>query len=266
MQYKLVAFDLDGTLLGEELLLRPRVLSAIERMRERGIQGCIVTGRMYRAALPFVRQLQFTAPVVCYQGAAVIDPQTDDVLQDMPLPNAQALDLEAYARRNALHIQLYANDRYYCEERNRYSDLYAKISGVEPIVVPSLTRTFETWDATKACIIAEPDVVVEHLPRVRNLCADRAYVTRSIPWFIEVMNSRVNKGKSLEIVARYLDIPMEQVLAIGDSWNDAPLLQAAGFGVAMGSAPPELREVADAVVGDVENDGVAEAVERFVLA
>ncbi len=266
MKFKLVAFDLDGTLLGEELLLRPRVLSAIRAMRERGIQGCVVTGRMYRAALPFVRQLQFTAPVVCYQGAAVIDPQTDDVLQDVPLPNAQALALEQYARENGLHIQLYANDRYYCEQRNRYPDLYAKISGVEPIVVPSLPRQFEAWDATKACIIAEPEIVAAHLPRVRDLCGDRAYVTRSIPWFIEVMNSNVNKGKSLEIVARHLNIPMDEVLAVGDSWNDAPLLQAAGFGVAMGSAPPELVEVADAVVADVQNDGVAEAVERFVLA
>jgi Cof subfamily protein (haloacid dehalogenase superfamily) len=266
MPYKLVAFDLDGTLLGEELLLRPRVLSAIAEMRERGVEGCIVTGRMYRAALPFVRQLQFTAPVVCYQGAAVIDPQTDEVLQDVPLPNAEALELEEYARAHSLHIQLYANDRYYCEHRNRYSDLYAKISGVEPVIVPSLPRQFETWDATKVCIIAEPEIVREHLPRVRDLCGERAYVTRSIPWFIEVMNANVNKGKSLEIVARHLGVPMDGVLAIGDSWNDKPLLQAAGFGVAMGSAPPELREVADAVVADVENDGVAEAVERFVLA
>jgi Cof subfamily protein (haloacid dehalogenase superfamily) len=265
VKYKLVAFDLDGTLLGEELLLRPRVLSAIGKMRELGVQGCIVTGRMYRAALPFVRQLQFTAPVVCYQGAAVVDPQTDDVLQDVPLPNAEALALETYAKSNGLHVQLYANDRYYCEERNRYSDLYANISGVEPIVVPSLSRQFETWDATKACIIAEPDVVEQHLPRVRALLGERAYVTKSIPWFIEVMNSQVNKGKSLEIVARYLDVPLEEVLAIGDSWNDAPLLKAAGFGVAMGSAPQELREIADVVVADVENDGVAEAVERFVL-
>jgi Cof subfamily protein (haloacid dehalogenase superfamily) len=266
VKYNLVAFDLDGTLLGEELLLRPRVLSAIERMRERGVQGCIVTGRMYRAALPFVRQLRFTAPVVCYQGAAVIDPQTDDVLQDVPLANAKALELTAYAKGNGLHIQLYANDRYYCEERNRYSDLYAKISGVEPIVVPSLERQFETWDATKVVIIAEPEVAAQHLPRVQALCGDEAYVTRSIAWFIEVMNSKVNKGKSLEIVARYLDVPMDRVLAIGDSWNDAPLLKAAGFGVAMGSAPSELRAVADAVVADVESDGVAEAVERFVLS
>jgi Cof subfamily protein (haloacid dehalogenase superfamily) len=263
---KLVAFDLDGTLLGEELLLRPRVLAAIEKMRERGVQGCIVTGRMYQAALPFVRQLQFTAPVVCYQGAAVVDPQTDDVLQDTPLPNGEALELDAYAREHGLHIQLYANDRYYCEQRNQYVALYAKISGVEPIVVPSLRTQFELWDSTKAVMIAEPEVILEHLPRVQKLCGDRAYVTRSIAYFLEVMNSKVNKGKSLEIVARYLGIPMSDVLAIGDSWNDAPLLQAAGFGVAMGSAPAELRNVADAIVADVENDGVAEAIERYVLA
>jgi Cof subfamily protein (haloacid dehalogenase superfamily) len=263
---KLVAFDLDGTLLGEELLLRPRVLAAIEKMRERGVQGCIVTGRMYRAALPFVRQLEFTAPVVCYQGAAVIDPQTDEVLLDTPLPNAEALALETYARDNGLHIQLYANDRYYCERRTQYAALYAKISGVEPIVVPSLRRQFETWDATKACIIAEPGVILEHLPKVQRLCGDRAYVTRSISYFLEVMNSKVNKGKSLEIVAGSLGVPLSEVMAIGDSWNDAPLLQTAGFGVAMGSAPAELRDVADAVVADVENDGVAEAIERYVLA
>lgn len=266
MKFKLVAFDLDGTLLGKELLLRPRVLSAISKMRERGVLGCVVTGRMYRSALPFVRQLQFSAPVVCYQGAAVIDPETDDVLQDVPLLNAGALKLEAYARENGLHVQLYANDQYYCEALNKYSELYAKISGVEPIVVPSLARQFESWDATKGVIIAEPEIVSEHLPRVQALLGDAAYVTRSIPWFIEVMNSKVNKGKSLEVVARYLDVPMEQVLAVGDSWNDAPLLKAAGFGVAMGSAPDELRNVADAIVADVENDGVAEAVERFVLA
>ncbi len=263
---QLVAFDLDGTLLGEELLLRPRVRSAIQAMQERGVRGCIVTGRMYRSALPFVRQLKFDAPVVCYQGAAVIDPQTDEVLADVPLPNAQALAVARYAKENGLHAQLYANDRYYCEQRTQYAALYAKISGVEPIVVPSLQEQFAAWDATKACIIAEPEIVLAHLPRVRALCGSAAYVTRSIAYFLEVMNAKVNKGRSLEIVARHLGVSLERVLAIGDSWNDAPLLEAAGFGVAMGSAPPELRQVADAVVADVENDGVAEAVERFVLA
>lgn len=263
---KLVAFDLDGTLLGEKLLLRPRVLSAIAAMRERGVEGCVVTGRMYRAALPFVRQLRFEAPVVCYQGAAVVDPESDEVLLNTPLENAVALELEAYAREAGLHIQLYANDRYYCEERNRYAELYAKISGVEPVIVPSLREEFRFSDATKACVIAEPESALEHLPRIQTLLGERAYVTRSIPWFVEVMSPKVNKGKALAIVAEHVKVPLSEVMAVGDSWNDAPLLTTAGFGVAMGSAPSELRDVADAVVADVESDGVAEALERFVLS
>lgn len=261
----MVAFDLDGTLIGEELQVRPRVTQAIAAMRERGVQGCVVTGRMFRAALPFARGLGFDAPIICYQGAAVVDPDKDIVLLDTPLPNAATLEVEAYARSRKLHIQLYKNDRYYCEERNRYSDLYAKLSDSEPIVVPSLREEFRFSESTKACIIAEPEVVDREIDGVRQAMGPRAYVTRSIPWFIEVMDPRVDKGKAFELVARTLAIPLERTMAIGDSWNDVPLLRAAGFGVAMGSSPPELRAVSDAVVGDVANDGVAEALERYVL-
>jgi hypothetical protein len=234
-------------------------------MRERGVQGCIVTGRMFRAALPFARGLGFDAPIICYQGAAVVDPLKDTVLLDVPLPNAAALEVEAYARSRRLHIQLYKNDRYYCEQRNRYSDYYAKLSDSEPIIVPSLREEFRFSDATKACIIAEPEVVDREIDGVRQAMGPRAYVTRSIPWFIEVMDPKVDKGKALEFVAHTLGIPLERTMAIGDSWNDVPLLRAAGFGAATIPSPPELRAVSDAVVADVANDGVAEALERYVL-
>lgn len=243
----------------------PRVADAIAAMRALGVHGCIVTGRMYRAALPFARRLGFDAPIICYQGAAVIDTLRDEVLLDVPLSNEAALEAEAYARSRKLHIQLYKNDRYYCEERNRYSDLYARLSESEPVVVPSLREEFRYSDATKACIIAEPKVVDREIDGVRQALGTRAYVTRSIPWFIEVMNPNVDKGKALALVAQHAGVPLEETMAIGDSWNDVPLLSAAGFGVAMGSSPAELRAVSDAVVSDVAHDGVAEALERYVL-
>jgi len=235
-------------------------------MRALGVQGCIVTGRMYRAALPFARGLGFDAPVICYQGAAVIDPLKDEVLLDVPLANEAALEVEAYARSRNLHIQLYKNDRYYCEERNRYSDFYARLAESEPVVVPSLREEFRYSDATKACIIAEPEVVDREIDGVRQAMGTRAYVTRSIPWFIEIMDPNVDKGKALALVARRAGVPLEETMAIGDSWNDIPLLRAAAIGIAMGSSPAELRAVSSAVVSDVAHDGVAEALERYVLS
>jgi len=257
---------LDGTLIGDDLHVRPRVADAIAAMRALGVQGCIVTGRMYRAALPFARGLGFDAPVICYQGAAVIDPLKDEVLLDVPLANEAALEVEAYARSRNLHIQLYKNDRYYCEERNRYSDFYARLAESEPVVVPSLREEFRYSDATKACIIAEPEVVDREIDGVRQAMGTRAYVTRSIPWFIEIMDPNVDKGKALALVARRAGVPLEETMAIGDSWNDIPLLRAAAIGIAMGSSPAELRAVSSAVVSDVAHDGVAEALERYVLS
>jgi len=263
---KLVAFDVDGTLVGRDLTISARVRDAIAKMQGAGIAGCLVTGRMYRATLPFARDLRFDTPVVCYQGAAVIDPATDEVLHHLVLENDVVSDLIASAENDRVHLQLYRNDEYYCESRNRFSDFYASLAMTQPVVVPSLREAFAYSGATKAVIVADAPDAARYAESLRGMLGDRANVTRSLPEFVETINAKVDKGDALRIVAERLGASMDEVVAIGDSWNDAPLLRAAGFGIAMGSAPDELRAVAHAVVGDVAHDGVAEALERYVLA
>ncbi len=263
---QLVAFDVDGTLAGRDLAISDRVKDAVAKMRDSGVAGCLVTGRMYRATLPFARTLHLDSPIICYQGAAILDPATDDVLAHSALANEVVRELIGLTERDGMHLQLYRNDEYYCEARNRFSELYASLSLTEPVIVPSLREAFAYSPATKAVIIADVAAACEYGRRLQEHFANRAYVTRSLPEFVEVLDSNADKGNALRFVAGRLGIPVEATLAIGDSWNDAPLLRAAGFAVAMGSAPPELCEIADAVVGDLAHDGVAEALERFVLA
>ncbi|MFN2529288.1 MAG: Cof-type HAD-IIB family hydrolase [Candidatus Baltobacteraceae bacterium] len=262
---QLLALDLDGTLIDKKLQIQPRVKTAIATARAHGVRGCIVTGRMFRAALPFARQLMFDTPVICYQGAAIIDPESDEVLRHDSLKNETVRELIAKCKADRKHLQLFANDQYYVEEQNEFSDLYAQLSRAHPIVVEALEVQFSTSPATKAVVIDRPDAVSAYRKELETAFAGKAYVTRSCPEFIEVLNPAVNKGDALRFVAARLGIEMEAVMAVGDSWNDAPLLEAAGFGVAMGSAPAELRAVAAAVVADYDHDGVAEAVEKFVL-
>ncbi len=262
---KLLALDLDGTLIGRDLLLRPRVLAAVAKAREQGVSGCLVTGRMFRAALPYARELSLDAPIICYQGAAVCDPNTDEVWRHTPLPNATALAVARLAKADGFHVQLYANDKYYVERENRFSDLYAQLALMRPIVVESLEETFRFSDATKAVIIDDAQRIAGYAPQLERAFRTQAYVTRSYPQFLEVLHPAVDKGEALRFVADRLGLEMDCVVAIGDSWNDEPLLRAAGFGIAMDSAPPELQAVAQAVVPDVSRDGVADAIERYVL-
>ncbi|HEX3370640.1 MAG TPA: Cof-type HAD-IIB family hydrolase [Candidatus Cybelea sp.] len=263
---RLVAFDVDGTLVGRNLSISNAVRSAVERMKAAGVAGCLVTGRMYRATLPFARELGFDAPIICYQGAAIIDPESDAVLDHRAVENDVVRELASLAERDRVHLQLYRNDEYYCEERNRFSELYASLAQTEPVVVPSLREAFAYSPATKGVVVADAPEAEAYALKLHDALGERAYVTRSLPEFVEILNPQVDKGAALRFVAERLGVPLEQTAAIGDSWNDAPLLRAAGLGIAMGSSPPELREAADAIVADLEHDGVAEAIERFVLA
>jgi Cof subfamily protein (haloacid dehalogenase superfamily) len=262
----LLALDLDGTVIDDSLTISPAVRSAIQSAIARGVHVAIATGRMFRATLPYARELGVRGPIVCYQGAGVFDTESGNALFEEPVPNAVAMRVYERAKRDGFHLQMYKNDRFYVEEDDEYTAIYARLAGVEAIVVDSLAREFAGCGSMKVNMNADAVRIADYEPKMREYLGEEAYVTRSLPEFLEVMNPRVNKGRALHFIADYLGIPMERTMAVGDSYNDVTMLQAAGLGVAMGSSPRELKAVAQAVVGDWRHDGVAEAIERFVLS
>ncbi|HYZ17439.1 MAG TPA: Cof-type HAD-IIB family hydrolase [Candidatus Acidoferrum sp.] len=262
---RLVALDLDGTLIGPDLVIRPRVRDAILRAREAGAEITIVTGRMFAAARPFADALRITGPIVCYQGAAIFDVATGATLRQTPVQSDVTREVLEWAHVHGVHAQCYADDTLYVEAINRFSERYTSLARVEPVLVPSLRAEFAHRPTIKIVLVDEPERSNQHLEALKTLLGSRAYLTRSNVDFVEVVDPAVNKGEALRFIADRFNVPLEETLAVGDAWNDLPLLTAAGVGVAMGSAPPELLARADAVVGDVAHDGVAEAIERFVL-
>jgi Cof subfamily protein (haloacid dehalogenase superfamily) len=262
---RLVALDLDGTLIGKDLTISPRVRESIAAARKRGAEITIVTGRMFAAARPFAETLGITGPLVCYQGAAIYEAGTGRVLRETPVrQDVTRQVLEWCAERN-VHVQCYSDDKLFVDHINRFSKRYAALARVEPTLVPSLREAFADRPSIKVVLVDDPDRAAAYLAELKPLLGDRAYITRSHIDFVEVVSPDVNKGEALAFVAERYGATLAETLAVGDAWNDVPLIDAAGVGVAMGSGPPELFARADAVVGDVAHDGVAEAIERFVL-
>jgi Cof subfamily protein (haloacid dehalogenase superfamily) len=262
---RLVALDLDGTLIGEDLVLRPRVREAVAAAQAQGVAVTIVTGRMFAAARPFAQALGVRGPIVCYQGAAIFDAATGATLRQTPVRPDVTRDTLQWAHEHGVHAQCYADDTLYVEEINRFSKRYTELARVEPVLVPSLRTAFAERPTIKIVLVDDPERADQHLAALRALLGERAYLTRSHVDFVEVVDPAVNKGEALAFVAQRCDVPLDATLAVGDAWNDVPLLDAAAVGVAMGSGPPELLAHADHVVGDVAHDGVAEAIERYVL-
>lgn len=263
---RLIALDLDGTVIGSDLIVRDRVRESIIRAQAQGIAVTIVTGRMFAAARPFAESLGITGPIVCYQGAGIFDVGSGALVQQTPLAQDVTRLVLDRAQADVFHAQCYADDRLFVQEMNAFAEKYMRLSRVQPIVVPSLRDEFAHRPTLKIVLVDEAERATAYTETLKTLLGASAYVTRSHPDFVEVLDPNVDKGRALHWVAAHYGVPVDATLAVGDSWNDLPLLGAAGIGVAMGSAPAEVLARADAVVADVEHDGVAEAIERYALA
>ncbi len=263
---RLIALDLDGTVIGPDLLVRERVRESVIRAQAQGIAVTIVTGRMFAAARKFAQALGITGPIVCYQGAGIFDVADGTIVAQTPVAQDVTREVLAKAKADVFHAQCYADDRLYVETSSGFTAKYVKLSQVEPIVVPSLIEAFADRPTLKIVLVDEAERATAYTETLKTLLGDRAYITRSDPSFVEVLDPNVDKGRALRFIAAHYGVPIDATLAVGDSWNDLPLLDAAGMGIAMGSAPAEVMARADAVVADVEHDGVAEAIERYALA
>ena len=260
---RFLACDMDGTLFRRDLKISQRVQDAIAAAQRAGVTIALATGRMPAAAKPFVDMLDLAGPQIYYNGALV---QTTDgeTLFSLPVDSPVAQSVVRFSRAASMHLNAYVGDTIYVERLSAEAEFTRTLNRVNPVVVPDLEE-FLVQAPTKLVIVRLPSVEDGLIPQLRAEFNDRLSVSSSVPQYCEMVNPKVDKGQALLAVAARLGIPISEVGAIGDGDNDLTLLQTAGVAFAMGNATSRVKSVADHVVGSVEEDGVAEAIERFVL-
>jgi Cof subfamily protein (haloacid dehalogenase superfamily) len=273
---RLILSDLDGTLLDERLVLDPRDVAAAGRARAAGVRVGVATGRMYRSGLPHALGLGADVPLICYQGALIkelppdgdprADPDQAAVLYQRGVPGDLCLEVLNLCRRRGYSLNAYQNDHLYVDGINQDVLFYTEIAQVEAeVAIDPPLQELLAQGSTKLTVVAEDlDRFTTALSELRELVGDRCEVTRSLVGFCEITSQDVDKGHALIWLCRHLGFDPSEVVALGDAPNDLPLLKAAGTKVAVETAAPEVRAIADWLVPGPGRGGLAELVRRVL--
>ncbi|WP_274649227.1 Cof-type HAD-IIB family hydrolase [Paenibacillus humicola] len=262
--YKMIAIDIDDTLLTDDLVVTPGTKAALAEAVASGVFVTLATGRMFPSAKKIAMQTELNVPIITYQGSLVKTLMDEQVLYERKVPQDVAEELLAFCRERGLHLQLYIDDVLYVAEDNEKSRDYAGLSKIPFVVEPDLGKLIGR-PSTKMLIIDEPAVLDELKTELGGLFGDRVHITKSKPHYLEFMHKEGTKGHAIAFMAQHIGCSLDEVIAIGDSWNDHEMIEVAGLGVAMGNALPRLKEIADYVTVSNNEEGVRRVIEKFVL-
>jgi len=262
---RVIAADLDGTLLPLLLdgtqALTPLTVRTVRALDHAGIGTILVTGRMFRSAARYARDLGLEGPVAAYQGALIREVGTGRLLHHDPLSVELALEVLSLLEPRGHPANLYIEDELYVARRTEEVERYERLSGMKPNVVGTLS-SFLDRPTTKIGVGGDPAVIDGLLTGLQAHFGRRLIVVKTWPFFLEMTSPTATKARALQILGERLGFAARDVLAFGDSYNDADMLAWAGTGVAMRGAPPEVVAAADFVCDPVEEDGFA----RYLLS
>ena len=268
---KILVLDIDGTIAGKSNQVTARVKNAIKEVQKKGIKVALATGRMYCSALRFHQDIGADLPIIAYNGAWMQNPVNSEILLHQPVNKNIAQELLTYFKdkqqNSDLEVHLYFDDQLYVEDFTSNTDYYVERSGIGANVVDSFASLLENQPTKLLSLSNDPELISSLLQDLKQRYSnDDLYLTQSSPIYLEATQAGVNKGSAVSyLVEKILGFSADELMTMGDNFNDYSMLEYAGFSVAMGSAPMRVQEVADAVTTSVEEDGVADAIERFLL-
>jgi Cof subfamily protein (haloacid dehalogenase superfamily) len=223
----------------------------------------IVTGRMYRSVRPYVEQAGLDEPVVCYQGAVVADSASGEFLRHEPIPLELAREVIGAVRAEGVHLNCYVNDELYVAEHTAEAQAYASFQHIPVHEVGDLLGWLQE-PPTKLVAVGEPKRLDALEERMKAHFGSRAYISKSLPFFLEFASPEVTKASGLAFVAAHLGFSQERTVAFGDGENDVELLDWASYAVAVANAHERVLEVANFVCPPVNDEGVAQVLEAFL--
>lgn len=267
MPIKLIVLDLDDTLLRDDHSISNRTKAALMKAQEYGIKVALASGRSTFGMVASAEELslaEYGGFILSFNGGKIMNYQLKEELFSSSLPLPAVKKLYEISQREGVFIHTYVGNEIITETDNPYTKIASGLSNLPINLVTSFVEGVKE-EVGKVLMCGDPDKMKDVEAKLKTELADDFSVMRSKPFFVEFTEKGVTKGTSLSHLIQKYGIKQEEVMAIGDSYNDQEMIKFAGLGVAMGNAPDDIKELADHVTDTNMNDGVAKVVEEFVL-
>ena len=274
MSYKLFVADMDGTLLNDNKELADRDIQTIKKLQDFGVKFAVATGRHDSMIKSYLKHLDLAVPVISCNGAIVREPFSDQIFLSEALPKEQSLRVIDICKERNVSFHIYGHESIFGEKLSHKMLYYHNLNKT----LPSKERTkLVTVPDCKGIVLNEPEPlykfliisdkdkcmvdIIGQLSEIEGLT-----VCQSMPELCDVMKGGISKAYALQTLAESLGIKRNEIVAIGDQYNDIDLIEYAGLGIAVANAEDALKEKADIVTTSNNNeDAVSEAIEKFLL-
>ncbi len=270
MKYKVLAFDIDGTLVNSKKEITPRTKEAITAAAKQGCKIVIASGRPAKGIDRYVEELnlkELGGYVLCTNGAKIISCADGSYVHNILLPQEYYGEICDLAKSEGVHLMTYDYEGNTVVSEtidDPYLQLEARINGLARKEIPDM-KTFLDYPVNKFLMLGDGDVLTEVEKHVWEKLHDRMEVYRSEPFFLEIMPKNVHKAFGLEKLIESLGVKREELMAFGDGYNDKTMLEYAGMGVAMSNGVEATKAAADYIAPSNNEDGIAEVIRKFVL-
>lgn len=267
MPYKLIALDMDGTLLNEKKEISFRNKQAIKEARENGKSVIIATGRPRIGIQNVLEELEIDSHedyVVSFNGALVQNVKTGDVIFQSVLENEDYRYLYELSKEYGVHIHALTKDYVTTPVLNPYTKIEADLNKIETVKC-DVDKFPLSETIVKVMFVDEKEKLDEIEGLLSDAVRSKYSIVRSSPIFLEFLHPTVNKGVGVDAIAKVKDIHAHEVICVGDAGNDIAMIEYAGLGVAMGNAFEAVKRIANHITDTNEEDGVAKVIEQFML-
>ena len=266
--YKLVAIDMDGTLLKEDKSISDRTKKAIKDAKSKGVTVVLATGRPIEGVSKTLKELNMYTDkdyVLSYNGSLVQKTKSKEVISKVSLKGEDYHYLKKLSDEFNINIHAFSEKKGLVTPKNsKYTEVEAEINNID-INIIDMSEIENDDVIIKIMMIDEPEILGAAIEKLPEEVYKKYTVVRSTPYFLEFLNKDANKGVGVELLAKHLGVKQEEIITLGDADNDLHMIEYAGLGIAMGNAFDSVKKIANYITDTNENDGVAKAIEKFVL-